>query len=76
LTEIDLSPFSNITEIWDGFLCHCKSLKEIDLSPLSKLESIGDNFCYRDIKKIKCTQVQKDILLTNNSDLANKITLI
>ena len=46
ITNIDLSPLSNITSIGDGFMVYCSELESIDLSPLSNITSIGYNFMY------------------------------
>ena len=44
MTNIDLSPLSNITSIGNSFIYHCDKLESIDLSPLSKVTSIGTGF--------------------------------
>jgi hypothetical protein len=69
---------TKISLIGNNFLSNCKNITSIDLSSLSDIKSFGYSFLSncRNIKTIICTQVQKDILLINNSDLANKITLV
>ncbi len=78
LTSINLSSLTKISLIGNNFLSNCKNITSIDLSSLSDIKSFGYSFLSncRNIKTIICTQVQKDILLINNSDLANKITLV
>jgi hypothetical protein len=44
LTNIDLSPLSNITQIGNYFLSKCSGLTNIDLSFLYNIERIGDCF--------------------------------
>jgi hypothetical protein len=44
LTNIDLSPLSNITSIGDNFMYDCRSLTSIDLSLLLNVQSIGNYF--------------------------------
>jgi hypothetical protein len=43
ITQIDLSPLSNIINI-DHFLSGCEKLKNINLSPLTNVKTIGDAF--------------------------------
>ena len=43
LTQLDLTPLSNITTIGDGFLTH-SGLQYLDLASFSKLTTVGDNF--------------------------------
>ena len=44
ISEINLSPLSNVKKIGNQFLYNCKNLTKIDLSPLSKIEEIGYYF--------------------------------
>jgi hypothetical protein len=44
LTNIDLTPLSNVTQIGDDFLHHCSGLTNIDLTPLSNVTQIGNYF--------------------------------
>ena len=47
VTDIDLTPLSNLTSIGNEFLSTCKYLQNIDLTPLSNLTSIGNGFMKR-----------------------------
>ena len=47
VTSINLSSFSTVTSIGDGFLCECESVTEINISGLRNVINIGDDFIRR-----------------------------
>ena len=61
ISEIDLSPLSNLTTIGNEFLFEFNTLTSIDLHPLSQLTTIGDYFLYlcSNLKAIDLSQLSK-----------------
>ncbi|MCF0227435.1 MAG: leucine-rich repeat protein, partial [Malacoplasma sp.] len=46
LQSIDFNPLANVTDIGDGFLGDCTTLKQLNFNPMKNLETIGTNFLY------------------------------
>ncbi len=77
LKSIDLSPLTKVKIIGYEFMANCSSLESVDISYMENLTEIYDDFLSenRKLKKIICTNKQKEILMINNSNLEKKIII-